>query len=325
MIDQFNRRITYLRWSVIDSCNLACMYCMPHARPMVTDPVDQLNIREMGRLAHVFAGLGIEKVRLTGGEPTLRRGVEAIVETVAATSGIRQVVMTTNGISFAAMARALKAAGLKRVNISLDTLNPATFQRITGADKLENVLTAIELALEVGLTPVKLNMVVMRGVNDLEVVDMLRYAICKGVSLRFIEVMPTHQSVLATKERLVPSQEVKDRISGRFELEPMASYEGSPSRDYRVVGSQTRVGFISPLSNYFCGQCNRVRLKANGELKTCLHGDGGINLRRLLREDASDMDVAQAISQAVYHRDAEHFLNNAFVPHKDFFMSQVGG
>ena len=325
MIDQFARRITYLRLSVIDRCNLACVYCMPKGGLLSAGSADQLTIEEIERLARIFASLGIRKVRLTGGEPTLRRGIEEIVARIKNISGIREIVMTTNGIVLSRIAQTLRTAGLDRVNISLDTLDRAKFRRIAGPDRLADVLESVDKALEAGLRPVKLNTVVMRGINDEEVVDLLRFAVAKEISIRFIEVMPTHQSVFTARERLVPSQEVKEKIEQHYELENAPAYAGSPSRDFWVMGTRTMVGFISPLSNFFCAQCNRIRLKANGGLKTCLHGEESVNLRKLLREGSTDGEVAEVISRTVYHRAAEHFLNNDFVPHKDFFMSQVGG
>ena len=325
MIDQFERNITYLRLSVIDRCNLACLYCMPHGGLGGLEPKDQLSIPEIERLTGIFSALGIRKIRLTGGEPTLRRGIEEIVRRVKNTPGIKEVVMTSNGVVLGKMAGSLRGAGLDRVNISLDTLDREKFQRIAGMDRLPDVLEAVDACLTAGLCPLKLNTVVMRGINDDEIVDLLRYAIAKEVCIRFIEVMPTHASVFAAKERLMPSREVKETIAKHFELEEASAYPGSPSRDFWVVGTKTVAGFISPLSNFFCSQCNRIRLKANGGLKTCLHGEESVNLLMLMRSGATDQELSQIVSQTVYHRAAEHFLNNEFVPHKDFFMSQVGG
>lgn len=286
---------------------------------------DQLTGEEIERLVRVFAALGVNKIRLTGGEPTLRRGVEEIVAKIRRVPGIGELAMTSNGVVLWKMAERLKAAGLNRVNISLDTLQEKKFERISGVNRLAHVLRSIDACLEAGLKPVKLNTVLMRDINDDEILDLLQYAIAKEISIRFIEVMPTHAGVLSTRERLIPSKEVKEKIETAYELEPADAYAGSPSRDFWVVGTKTVVGFISPLSNFFCAQCNRVRVKANGGLKTCLHGEEGLSLRDMLRDGASDEELSKAISNAIFYRAAEHFLNNAWVPHKDFFMSQVGG
>ncbi len=325
MIDRYQRVVRYLRVSVLDRCNLACVYCMPRGGIAGIGPADQLAAQEIERLVRIFAGLGVQKIRLTGGEPTLRRGIAEIAARVKGVNGIQELAMTSNGIALAKMAASLKEAGLDRVNISLDTLQPEKFRRITGQDRLSDVLAAVEASLEAGLRPVKLNTVLMRDINDDEILPLARFAVAKQIGIRFIEVMPTHQSVLAARERLMPSREVKEILEKEFELEDAANAPGSPSRDFWIAGTKTVVGFISPLSNFFCAQCNRVRLKANGKLKTCLHGEEGLDLRAMMRAGATDTEISEAVSREVFWRPAEHYLNNDFVPHKDFFMSAVGG
>ncbi len=325
MIDRFARTISYLRLSVIDRCNLACVYCMPNGGLAPMDKADHLSAIQIERIVRIFAGLGVRKLRLTGGEPTLRRGIADIVAAIRRVPGIEDLAMTSNGIALGKMAAALKTEGLCRVNISLDTLQPEKFRRITGQDRLADVLAAVNASLEAGLRPVKLNTVLMRGINDDEILPLARFAVAKQIGIRFIEVMPTHQSVLSARERLMPSREVKEILEKEFELEDAANAPGSPSRDFWMVGTKTVVGFISPLSNFFCAQCNRVRLKANGRLKTCLHGEEGLDLRAMMRAGATDTEISEAVSREVFWRPAEHYLNNDFVPHKDFFMSAVGG
>lgn len=325
MRDQFGREITYLRLSVIDKCNLRCVYCMPMGGVRGVESSELLTLDEMERLIRLFANLGIRKIRLTGGEPTIRKSLPELLRRIRTVSGIREVAMTTNGVLLPLLAKELKAAGLDRVNISLDTLEREKFIRITGMDHLPEVLRGVEAAVREELTPVKLNTVVMRGINDEEAVNLVHFAIERKVHIRFIEVMPTHARVLQTRDRLVPSKEIKEKLDREFYLEAIPSYAGSPSRDFQVAGTSTTVGFISPLSNFFCASCNRIRLKATGALKTCLHGAEVLNLRDLLRSGLRDEAMSRLIERVVFGRAAEHFLNNEFVPHQDFFMSQVGG
>lgn len=281
---------------------------------------------EVAETVSIFAELGISKVRLTGGEPLLRKGVPTLVARLKALPGIREVVMTTNGILLDAFASKLKMAGLDRLNVSLDTLDSENFKRITGLDKLPEVLEGIEAARRENLRPLKLNMVLMKGVNNHEVPAMVRFAIEKGLHLRFIEWMPTASAIHSVREnKFLSAEEVRQDLESEFCLVRKEEDPHAPARTYQIIGTESTVGFISPLSNAFCSKCNRLRLKANGMMKTCLHGAEDLDIRTLLRLKTPREEISKKISSTVFMRPEEHFLNNPSVPHKDFVMTSVGG
>ena len=326
MIDKFGRRLTYLRVSLIDRCNLRCLYCMPHG---LLDPFKEdelLTMDEIAQTVDIFAELGISKVRLTGGEPLLRKGVPALVACLKATPGIHEVVMTTNGILLGAFAGKLKQAGLDRLNISLDTLDRENFKRIAAMDKLDEVFAGIDAALAHGLGPIKLNMVLMKGINDHEVPAMVRFAVERGMDLRFIEWMPTATEIHSVREnRFLDTESVRQSLESEFCLVRKEVDPHAPARTYQIIGTESTIGFISPLSNAFCSMCNRLRLKANGMMKTCLHGKEDLSLRELLRGGVSREEIRKRIEETVFDRPKEHFLNDPSVEHKDFVMTAVGG
>ncbi|MBI4354704.1 MAG: GTP 3',8-cyclase MoaA [Candidatus Omnitrophica bacterium] len=326
MIDQFGRRITYLRISVIDKCNLRCLYCMPHGWVNRSRMVDLLTNDELVELAGIFAELGIEKIRLTGGEPLLRPGLVELVSRLSKIPGIRQVAMSTNGVLLKRHARALKDAGLSRVNVSLDTLSSEKFSLITGMDYWQEVVDGILEAKAAGLEPVKLNTVLMKGVNDDEILSLVDFAIAQELSLRFIEWMPTNPWVDVEREGKFLSNEVgKACVEERYCLQPDEADPHSPARSFRIEGTQTRVGFINPLSNLFCARCNRVRLKVTGRIKTCLHGREELDLKAMLRESMPREAIKRQIATTVFLRPEQHFLNRSDVAHQDFVMTHVGG
>ncbi len=326
MIDRFGRTLTYLRVSLIDRCNLRCLYCMPHGllNPFREDEL--LSVDETAEIVSMFAELGISKVRLTGGEPLLKKGVPDLVRRIKNFPGIREVVMTTNGVLLAAFASELKKAGLDRLNVSLDTLDRENFKRITGLDKLNDVLRGIEAARAAGIGPIKINAVLMKGYNDSEVLDLLRFAVEGDMELRFIEWMPTAAEINSVREnRFVSSEWAKGIVAEKCGLIPDDSNPHSPARTFQIAGSRSRVGFISPLSNAFCANCNRLRLKANGMMKTCLHGKEDLDFRVLLRGGKSRDEIKERITATVFERPEQHFLNESSVPHNDFVMTAVGG
>ena len=326
MFDRFGRKLNYLRVSLIDRCNLRCLYCMPNG---LLDPFKKeelLNIDEVFEAVSIFSELGTQKVRLTGGEPLLRKGVPGLIARIKSLPGIREVVMTTNGVLLKEFAKDLKAAGLDRINVSLDTLDRENFKRITGLDKLKEVLEGIEAAAREGIRPVKINTVLMKGVNDHEILDLLNYSIEHGFDLRFIEWMPTAAEINSIREgRFMSSETAKHIVEEKCGLIPDNSNPHAPARTFKVTGTDSTVGFISPLSNAFCGNCNRLRLKANGMMKTCLHGGEDLDLRSLLRTGISREEIKKAIEPVVFNRPEEHFLNNNTVAHKDFVMTALGG
>ena len=326
MHDQFGRAITYLRISVIDKCNLRCVYCMPNALLSRSRFADLLTNDELVTLAEIFADLGIRKIRLTGGEPLLRPGFVDLVSRLAQIPGIDQLALSTNGVLLASHAAALKQAGLDRVNISLDTLSAEKFVRISGTDHWQAVIDGIFAAKEAGLGPVKLNTVIMNGINDDEIPALVDFAIGHDLEIRFIEWMPTNPLIdLVRDGRFFSNAVTQARIEAHYRISADDPDPASPARSYRIDGTNVRVGFINPLSNYFCARCNRVRLKVNGRIKTCLHGQEELNLKGMLREGVPHEAIARLIATAVFLRPEQHFLNHPDVAHRDFVMAQVGG
>ncbi len=326
MNDQFGRELTYLRISVVDRCNLKCLYCMPTHGAGFEAWDELLSYNEIVTLTRYFSELGIQKVRLTGGEPLVRKDIAELIFRIREIPEIHEMALSTNGVFLKEQARKLKQAGLDRVNISLDTLNRNRFREITKLDRLGDVLDGIDEALNSGLMPVKLNTVLLRGVNEDEILDLVRFAIEKSIEIRFIELMPTNGLIqLDPSERFLSSEEAKQEIEKEYELVPVDSYFSSPAQVFSIKGTQARVGFISPLSNVFCARCNRLRLKANGALKTCLHGKEDLNLKVLLRSGVAKEVIKRKIQEVVWVRPEQHFLNDAQIKHNDFQMSHIGG
>lgn len=326
MIDQFGRQITYLRLSVIEACNLRCLYCMPHGLVNQTRLSEFLTNDELVELATMFAELGITKIRLTGGEPLLRPELVELVARLAQIAGIRVLAMSTNGVLLKRHTSALKEAGLHRVNVSLDTLSREKFARVTGQDAWQMVLEGILEAKAVGLEPVKVNTVLMKGVNDDEILALVEFAIEQELELRFIEWMPTNPVVDLEREGKFLSNEVaRSALDKRYRLIPDDPDPHSPARSFRIEGTSARVGFINPLSTVFCAMCNRVRLKANGRIKTCLHGREELDLKQMLRAGTPRPEVMRALARAVFHRPEQHFLTRPEIAHHDFVMTHVGG
>ena len=299
---------------------------MPHGSINPFHEDELLNMDETAEIISMFAELGISKVRLTGGEPLLKRGVPALVSRVKKIAGIKEVVMTTNGVLLKPFAAELKKAGLDRINVSLDTLNRENFKRITGSDKLNEVLDGIEAAAKAGIGPIKINVVLMKGFNDHEVMNLVRFAVERSFHIRFIEWMPTTAEIHSVREnRFLSSECAKHLIEESYCLAPDDSNPHAPARSFSIEGTDSKVGFISPLSNAFCKMCNRLRLKANGMMKTCLHGKEDLDIKSLLRQGCSREEIKEKIISTVYDRPEEHFLNNTAVPHNDFVMTAVGG
>ena len=305
LIDTFGRGHDYLRISVTDRCNYRCTYCLPAAGLDWLPRSELLTFEEIERIAATFAAMGVRRLRLTGGEPTVRRGLPELVARLAAIPGIEDVALTTNGHHFARLAAPLAQAGLRRVNISIDALDPVTFREITRGGDVARVLAAIDASLAAGLDPVKLNCVVIRGVNEAELVPLVARFAGTPVQVRFIEYMPFDQD---DRKKHLPVAEVRNRISSVFPLElaPEARIGGGPARTWRVSGTDQVVGFISPITEHFCEACNRLRLSSDGHLRTCLSRDRTPSLRDLLRGGLSDAGLAAAIRSMVWAKVAGH-------------------
>ena len=299
---------------------------MPHGLVNRTRLAELLTNDELIELAAIFTELGITKIRLTGGEPLLRPGLVELATRLSELPGLAQLAMSTNGVLLKRHVRALKRAGLHRLNVSLDTLSPEKFARITGADCWQEVVDGILEANAAGFQCVKVNTVLMRGVNDDEILPLADFAVEHELELRFIEWMPTNPLVdVERQERFLSNEVARHRIEQRYRLLADDPDPHSPARSFAIVGTGARVGFINPLSNAFCARCNRVRLKVNGRIKTCLHGQEELDLKTLLRDGAGREEIKQQIAEKVFWRPEQHFLNRPDVAHHDFVMTHVGG
>ncbi len=324
LTDPFGRRVEYLRLSVTDRCDLRCTYCMPKGFDAFEEPEDWLTFDEIERVIGAFARLGVRRLRITGGEPLVRKGLPDLVARLAMLPGIEDLSLSTNAVRLARMARRLKDAGVGRVNVSLDSLDPERFAAITGGGRLDKVLAGLEAARAVGLEPVKLNMVVLRGVNEDEVPAMVDFCLAHGYTLRLIETMPVGATGQAATGQYVDLQEVRARLAERYELLPAVMSGGGPARYVQVAGTDLKVGFITPLSQHFCETCNRVRLAVDGTLYLCLGQNDAFAFRPLLRGGASDRDLEDAARQAIGLKPERHeFRENPRQVVR--FMSATGG
>lgn len=326
--DAHNRTIRDLRISLTDRCNFRCFYCLPNGEPPLARKDTILTFEEIVRVSEIFVSLGIEKIRLTGGEPLIRRDVETLVEKMSALKPrLKDLALTTNGYTFPRRAENLRRAGLDRVTISLDSLKPENFKRITGVDALENVLRSIEAAKTVGLTPVKINAVVVRGWNDDEIVDFAHFAREENVSMRFIEFMPLDSSRIWKREQVVSGREIYKRINEAFPLRLKEKSRGAETAwKYEFAdGAPGEIGIIAPVTEMFCGACSRIRLTADGQIRTCLFSDAEYNLRDAMRGGASRAEIVEFIRNAVLKKEARHRINDAKFVQPARTMSFIGG
>jgi len=322
--DRFLRTVSYLRVSITDRCNQRCIYCMPAEGVPPLDPSDILSYEEILRVIKVAANLGINKIRITGGEPLVRKGVAEFISKAAAIDGVDELALTTNGLLLEDMASELKSAGLKRVNVSLDTLNPEKFEFITRRKGPEQVLKGIEAAKSVGLSPVKINVVAIKGINDGEILDFADLAVKGGYEVRFIEFMPTTNKFWS-KDRLLKASEILDILKSKYSLDASAcDVSSGPSRCFALPGGAV-VGVISPISDHFCGNCNRLRLTAEGSLRSCLFSDSEEDLSSMLRSGADDSMLAEAICRAVNQKPSGHALSDPAADSSKPEMGKIGG
>lgn len=324
--DRFGRRIDYLRISLTDRCNLRCVYCMP-ATGMHFAPKDELlTDEEFLRVIRLTTEIGFRKFRLTGGEPTVRPNLPELIAAIKAMPGVEEVAMTTNAILLPKLAQKLAAAGLDRVNISIDTLDPDRFRRITRGGDMKKVFDGIYAAEAAGLTPIKLNAVVVRGFNDHEVADLAGLTMEHDWQMRFIEIMPLDGVFDVARERLVPSAESRELIAARWG--PLTAEDhhspADPARPYRIQGARGTVGFISSVTENFCAGCNRMRLTSEGKLRLCLLRADELDIRPLIRAGASDIELRAALRDGVWRKPWGHGLDQGILP-VGRGMSQIGG
>ncbi len=324
--DSFGRQISDLRLSVTDRCNFKCVYCKPQLLGQWVQRSELLTFEELERLAKIFVSLGIQKIRITGGEPLVRHEVERLIERISRIEGVRDLCMTTNAYILAEKVDALKRAGLQRVSISLDTLNPQKFTAITGEDSFQKVLDGIDAAIEAGLHPVKVNAVIMRDVNDDELIDFAQFARQKQVVFRFIEFMPLDADHRWARDRVVTMEEMIRTISAFGRLARLPSNSVSETaRRFQFEDGRGEIGIVAPVSEPFCGHCSRVRLTADGKIRTCLFSILEHDVRALLRGGADDEIIKSYIRGVVDQKEERHHINDPdFVqPKRD--MSLIGG
>ena len=326
LVDAFRRPITYLRVSVTDRCNLRCVYCMPEAGlPWIAKP-DILSYEEIASIVRAAASIGVRSIRLTGGEPLIRRDVQRLVAMIAAIPGIDDIALSTNALLLAEQAPGLAAAGLRRVNISLDTLQDDRFTAIARRPGLDRVLAGIEAAIAAGLTPVKINCVVMRGANDDELEAFAALTRERAVHIRFIEVMPVTENVELQRDAWVSSDEVLTRLSALGALRPVPNPHGNgPARTFAYDGAPGTVGVISPLAHDYCETCNRVRLSADGRLKLCLFGDNMIDLRTPLRGGGGEEAIVEILRASMHVKPERHHLALGETASMMRAFSEIGG
>lgn len=327
LVDAYRRRVDYLRLSVTDRCNLRCAYCMPAGGFRFLPHEDILRYEELLRLVRITVRLGIRKVRVTGGEPLVRKDILLFLERLCAVPEVEDVSLTTNGVLLESMAGDLWASGVRRLNVSLDTLDPEKFATITGVDAFHAVWRGLHAALDYGFSPVKINVVAMKGINDDEIEKLAGLTLTYPFHVRFIELMPFRPD--SYEERYIPSDGVFEKIAVLGQLIPGSSGNGNgPARYYEFPGAPGKIGFISPMSQHFCSTCNRLRITAEGSLRTCLFADRDVDLRGPLRHGSSDEEISRVISRAIETKPEKHPLNEGSVPRRKCLarpMTTIGG
>jgi cyclic pyranopterin phosphate synthase len=327
MPDTFGRVAADLRVSVTDRCNLRCTYCMPpEGLPWMSKP-QMLTDEEMLRVIAVFIGLGVRQVRLTGGEPLLRQSLVEVVAGIAAMKPRPLIAMTTNGVGLGRLAATLASAGLDRVNVSLDTIDQQEFFKLTGRDRLADVEAGLRAAAAAGLTPVKVNAVAMRGINDHSAADVLAWCLERDYQLRFIEQMPLDAQHQWQRDQMVSAAEIHAQLSTRFELTPMVDQTrgSAPAELFLVDGGPATVGIIASVSAPFCAACDRVRLTSDGQVRNCLFAKGEVDLRGPLREGATDAELAALIQAEMWRKARGHGINEPDFVQPERPMSSIGG
>lgn len=319
MKDRLGRTIEYARISVTQNCNLKCIYCIPGTEESSLPACTPISAVEFGIIAASLVELGIRKIRVTGGEPLMRRDIIEIIEHISRVPGIEDLSLTTNGIRLKQCAHSLKEAGLIRVNISLDSLQEETFKRMTGGGRLADVLAGIKEALSVGLVPVKINTVLVRGVNDGEVDDFIQLAKDRNVVVRFIELMPIGRYGEENVDKMIPSQElIQERP---YLIEDQEMHDHQPARYYRVEGTEGRIGFISPMSHRFCDRCNRIRITCDGKVKPCLGNNGEVDILDTLR--MAPEQLTALLRDIIFSKPEGHGFGLSFSSQRN--MNRIGG
>lgn len=323
--DRFGRVHTYLRISVTDRCNLRCVYCMPPEGIAIKKKNELLSYEEICKIAKIFVELGIEKIRITGGEPLIRHDIEKLVESMSGIPGLKNLAMTTNAVLLAEKAAALKNAGLQSINISLDSLQKNRFNEITLRDDFEKVLAGIDAAENSGFAPIKLNVVVMKGRNDDEVLDFVHYIKNRNINIRFIEYMPFKDNRW-DPNTVFSYKEMRNVIEREFELVPLSGHASDVAKDFGISGHSGKVSFITSMTESFCSSCNRLRLTADGSIKSCLFYDAEINLKEKLRSaSCTDEDIKKMILYALENKPEAHPPMDELAMMSNRAMVEIGG
>jgi GTP 3',8-cyclase len=326
--DSFGRAIRDLRVSLTDRCNFRCFYCLPHGEPPIAPKSEMLSYEEIEYACDIFVSLGIEKIRLTGGEPMMRRDIETIIGKLAALKPrLHDLALTTNGYFLPGRAAELKESGLDRITISIDSLKRDVFKQMTGVDVLDRVLEGIEAAKRAGLTPIKVNAVIVRGHNDTEVADFAAFAREHELGMRFIEFMPLDSGHEWSREMVVSGREMRERIEERYPLVPVQVPRGSEtSSRYRFADDAPgEIGIIAPVTEPFCGACSRIRLTADGQIRTCLFSTVEHSLRDSLRSGATRAEIIEYIESVVMKKEPRHYINDPDFMQPERTMSFIGG
>jgi len=323
--DRYERVIDYMRISIIDRCNLRCIYCMPKGGVKPIGHSDILRYEEIIRIVRIAADLGVKKIRLTGGEPLIRRNLPYLISSIARIKGIEDISLTTNGLLLKGLAAPLAAAGLKRVNVSLDSLRPDRYREITRGGDLNDILEGIAAAESAGLYPVKINMVPIRGFNDDEIVDFAMMTLKRPAHVRFIEFMPIGATEFWSEDKYISSGDIRNRVETIAPLVPLKVRRNGPARYFRFDGAPGVIGFISALTHHFCSSCNRLRLTSDGKLRPCLFSETEIDLKSALRSSAPDEEIERLLRLAVEIKPSSHTISQekSFVHLKP--MSKIGG
>ena len=328
LVDGFGREVSYVRISVTDRCDYRCVYCMDEEMTFVPR-AQVLTLEELHQVAQAFVDLGVRKIRLTGGEPLIRHNVLSLFDSLGKIEGLNELVLTTNGSHLAQMAQQLKASGVRRINISLDSLNQQRFKELTRVGDLTKVLQGIDAALAAGFERIKLNAVILKGRNDDEVGNLVAFAIKKGLDISFIEEMPLGAiNEHNRQESYCSSDELKELVAAKWSLTalPKGSQADGPSTYYALAGTGSKVGFISPHSHNFCGDCNRVRVTTEGRLLLCLGNEHSVDLRAIVRQYPGDLDMLkQEIIRAMKLKPERHYFDHSSVPEIVRFMNMTGG
>ena len=326
LIDTYNRKIDYIRISVTDRCNLRCIYCMPSDGVREITHSEILTYEEIIRILSIATNLGIKKVRITGGEPLVRKGLPYLIKTISNLGAIEEISLTTNGVLLKRFARELKEAGLNRLNISLDSMDPKRYEEITKGNNLSDVWEGIRAAEELGFSPIKINMVPIRGFNDNEIKEFASLTFNKPYHIRFIEFMPTGAKDIWSKEKYISTKELKEAISGLGELKPIKNEWGSgPAKNFKLLNAKGVIGFISAVSDHFCAGCNRLRLTSDGKLRPCLFSDSEIDLKKALREGCDDDELQRLLLLGLQIKPEKHNINESDPNAIERPMSAIGG